>query len=149
MKISSPGTIRSIAVFWVPLPWTCDMEKTAPSNSLPFRSEPKTVVTCHLFFLLKHIWFTVLYQFLMYSKVTHIYIYPSLSQYLPSCSIPRDWILFPVLDSRTSLPIHSKCIRLYQLTQNSRSLPLPLPSHSLPFTTTTTFRQTKMKRYAD
>ena len=30
------------------------------------------------------------------------------SYYLPSQSIPRDWIEFPVLDSRTSLLIRSK-----------------------------------------
>ena len=44
--------------------------------------------------------------------------------YLPSCSIPRDWLQFPVLYSRTSLLIHSKSNSLYFLTPNSQSIPL-------------------------
>ena len=53
----------------------------------------------------------------------HIYIhtFPFLS-YLPSCSIPRDWIEFPVLYSRTSLLIYSKWNHLHLLTSNSQSI---------------------------
>ena len=50
------------------------------------------------------------------------FLYPS-----PSYSIPRDCTQFPVLYGRTSLPIHSKCNNLHQLTPNSQSIPLPLP----------------------
>ena len=47
----------------------------------------------------------MLYQFLLYSKVAQSYMYiftyafPFL-YYLPSCSIPSDWIEFPVPCSR-------------------------------------------------
>ena len=62
---------------------------------------------------------------------SYIYIYthtfPFL-YYLPSWSIPRDWIYFPVLHSRTSLLIHSKWNRLYLLTPNSQSISLPPPT---------------------
>ena len=43
--------------------------------------------------------------------------------YLPSCSIPRDWIQFPVLYSRISLLIHSTCNSLHLPTSNSDSPP--------------------------
>ena len=76
----------------------------------------------------------MLCQFLLYSKVTqsyiHTYIYIYIyiytfffSYYLPSCSNSRDWIQFPVLYSRTSLLIHSKCNTLHLQTPNSQSLP--------------------------
>ena len=52
-----------------------------------------------------------------------------LSKYLPSSSITSDLIYFPVLYSRTSVFIHSKCNSLHLLTPNSQSIPLPpLPS---------------------
>ena len=58
-------------------------------------------------------------QFLLYSKVsqtyTHINIFFS-SHYLPTCSITSDQIQFPVLYSRISLVIHSKCNSLHLLT---------------------------------
>ena len=46
--------------------------------------------------------------------------------YLPSWSSPRDWIVgpVPVLYSRTSLPIHSKCHSLHLPIPNSPSIPL-------------------------
>ena len=65
---------------------------------------------------LKYSWYTMLCQFLLYWKVTQSYIYEEnnvyvctfcSSYYLPLCSVPRDWIQFPVLYSRISLPLHS------------------------------------------
>ena len=44
--------------------------------------------------------------------------------YLQSWSIPRNWIQFLVLYSKTSLLIHSKCRSLHLLTPNS------IPSHT-------------------
>ena len=62
-------------------------------------------------------------QFLLYSKVTQlymcIYIYRHtlfFSHYPPSCSITSDQIQFPVPYSRISLLIHSKCNSLHPLT---------------------------------
>ena len=49
------------------------------------------------------------------------------SHYPPSCSTTSDWIQFPVLYSKTSLLIHSKCNSLHLLS------PKCSPSHSLPF----------------
>ena len=60
---------------------------------------------------------------------TYIYIHTHtlfFSYYLLSCSITSDWIEFPVLYSRTSLLIHSKCNGLQLLTQT------PSPSHQCP-----------------
>ena len=54
------------------------------------------------------------------------------SHYPPSRSITRDQRAFPVLCSKISLHIHSKCSRLHLLTPNSQSLPslsLPLGNH--------------------
>ena len=60
--------------------------------------------------------------------VIHIYTFPFL-YYLPSWSNPRDWIQFPVLYSRTSLLIHSKCKSLHLPTPNAHPIPvLPSPS---------------------
>ena len=58
------------------------------------------------FLKLKYTWFTVLCQFLLYSKGIQsyicVYVYDhSFSHITPPCSIPRDWTLFPVLYSRT------------------------------------------------
>ena len=47
------------------------------------------------------------------------------SYYPPSRSIPEDWTQFPVLYSRDSLLIHSKCINLCLLIPNLQSIPLP------------------------
>ena len=60
----------------------------------------------------------------------HIYTHTHtlfFSSYLPSCSIPKDWIQFPVLFSRTSSLILSKCNILHPPTPNSTSIPLPPP----------------------
>ena len=68
----------------------------------------------YLKIFLKYSCFTTFYKLLLYSKVTQSYIHTCtffLSYYLPSCSITRDWIEFPVLYSRTSLLIHYKCFR--------------------------------------
>ena len=46
------------------------------------------------------------------------------SYYLPSCSIPRDWI---ELYSRISLLFYSKCNSWYLLTLNTQFIPFPLP----------------------
>ena len=53
-----------------------------------------------IFLKLKYSWLTMLCQFLLYSVVTQWYMYSHsfFSYYLPSCSIPRDWIEFPVLN---------------------------------------------------
>ena len=60
---------------------------------------------------------------------THTHICTLLfSYYLPSCSIPRDWIWFPGLYSRTSWLIHSECNSLHLLTPNSQSIPFTLPA---------------------
>ena len=81
-------------------------------------------------FLLKYSWFTMLDQFLLYSKVTKSYrMYTFLFlDYLPSCSIWRYWMQFPVLYSRTSLLICSKCNHLHLLSPQSPSILFPLPS---------------------
>ena len=67
-------------------------------------------------------------QFLLYSKAIQSYIYIHtlfFSYCFPACSIQRDSIQFPVLCSRTSLLIHSKCNSLHLLTPNSLSILLP------------------------
>ena len=64
---------------------------------------------------------------------THIFIFTNC---FPSCSIPRDWKQFPVLYSRTSLLIHSRCNSLHLPTPNSLSIPLLPPS---PLATTSLF----------
>ena len=59
-----------------------------------------------------------------------IYVYTRtlfFSYYLPSCSITRDWILFPLLYSKTSLLFHSKC----KFASANPKLPVhPTPSPS-------------------
>ena len=68
------------------------------------------------------------FQFLLYSKVTHLYIYIFFfSHYSPLCSIASDQIQFPVLYSRISQLIHSKGKNLHLLTTDSHSTPLPFP----------------------
>ena len=49
------------------------------------------------------------------------------SYYQLSSSTTSDWIEFPVLYSRTSLLLDSRCHSLHLLTSNSRSNALPLP----------------------
>ena len=69
----------------------------------------------------------MLCPFLLHSKATQSYIYTHslFSYYLPSWSVPRDQLKFPVLYSRTSWLIRSKSNRLHLPTPN------PSPSHSL------------------
>ena len=43
-------------------------------------------------FLLKYSWFTMLCPFLLYSQVTQSYMYIHSLYYVPSWSVPRDWI---------------------------------------------------------
>ena len=97
------------------------------------------VVSVCQFFFLKYGWFTMLYQFLLYSKVTQSYIYVhSFLYYFPSWSIPEIgysslcYTLRPCL----SIFIHSKCNSLHLLALNSQSIPLPPPS---PLATTSLF----------
>ena len=52
----------------------------------------------------------------------YIFFFPC---YLPSCPNPRDWTQFPVLYSRTSVLIYSKCSSLLLCIPNSPSVPLP------------------------
>ena len=64
-------------------------------------------------FSFSQFWFTVLYQFLLYSSHSdmHIYRYTHTHilflYYFLSWPIPGDWVKFPVLYSRTLLLIHS------------------------------------------
>ena len=81
------------------------------------------------FFFLMYSWFTMLCQFLLYSKVTQSYIYTHAYTCifffwycLPSCYITSDWTQFPVLYNKTSFLIHSKCNSLHLLTPNSQSI---------------------------
>ena len=54
---------------------------------------------------------------------THTYTHTSsFSHYLPLCSITNDQVEFPVLQSRISLLINSKCNSLHLLTPNSQSI---------------------------
>ena len=69
----------------------------------------------------------MLYQLLLYRKVTQSYILLFL-YYLPRYSSLRLDIV-PVLYNRTSLLIHSKCNSLLLLTSNSQSVPFPLGNH--------------------
>lgn len=83
------------------------------SSPLPF--SPLTHSTC---FYLKFFLLQLTYDVLSISAaqqsnpVIHIHTF-FFSCYRPSCSIPRDWMQFPVRYSRTPLPIHSKCSILH------------------------------------
>ena len=79
-------------------------------------------------FFLNESWFIICVNFCYTAKrPNHTYIVPFLYN-LPSWSIPRDWIAFPVLYSRTSLFIDSECNSLHLLTSNSGSIRIPLPT---------------------
>ena len=67
--------------------------------------------------------------------VIYIYILSDIS--LPSWSIPRGWIEFPVPHSRASLLVHSKCHSWHLVTPNSLAVPsLPPPlDNRKPFST--------------
>ena len=67
--------------------------------------------------------------------VIHIYAF-FFSYYLPLYYILRDWIQFPVLYSRTSLFIHSKCNSSHLSISNFLSIPFPALS---PLITTSLF----------
>ena len=65
---------------------------------------------------------------------SHIYIYPVIYIYIYIIFLilssimfyPRNWIWFPVLYSRASSLIRSRCYSLHPPTPNSPSIPLPL-----------------------
>ena len=71
----------------------------------------------------------MLCQFLLYSKVTQSYIYIYIPFPILSSIIvyPKRLDTVPVLYSKTSLHIHSKCNNLHLLTPNSQSIPLLPP----------------------
>ena len=58
--------------------------------------------------------------------ITHVYTF-CFSHYPPLCSIISDQIQFPVLYSRISLLIYSKCNSLHLLSPDFRSIPLSPP----------------------
>ena len=78
-------------------------------------------------------------KFIFFIKVELIYTVSSISLVQKSDPITE----FPVLDSRTSIPIHSKCNSLHPATPNSLSIPTPSPllpgNHSLLCTSLTCF----------
>ena len=76
------------------------------------------------FILLMCIWFTMLYSFLLYSRVIQLYIYTSFPYFSVSL-ITGYWIYFPVLYSRALLFIYFIYSSLYLLTPNSYFI-LPL-----------------------
>ena len=88
-------------------------------------------------FLLKYCWFTMLCQFLLYSKMTQSFIC-IYTQFTHTYTI-FFYIIFHhglsqeigysfLCSSRTLLLIHSKFNSLHLLTPNSQSIPLPPPS---------------------
>ena len=72
-----------------------------------------------------------IYVYISIYTHTHTYIYTHTFfslYYLPLHSITSDWIQSLVLQSSTSLLIHSKCKSLHLLTPNSQSIsPIPQP----------------------
>ena len=78
-----------------------------------------------LFLYYHYSWFKLFCQFLLTAQWPVIHIYTLFSHCLPSSSVTRDWISFPVLLRRTSSHIHSACNSLHLLTPNSPSIPLP------------------------
>ena len=81
-----------------------------------------SVCVCVYIYIYIYIYIYV-YIYIQIDRQTYTHTFPFL-YYLPSWSIPRDWIQFPVLYSRTSMLIHSKCNSLYLPTPNSLSIPL-------------------------
>ena len=77
----------------------------------------QSIIFFWLIFLLKYSWFTILYQFLMYVKVTQIYIAFLISSFIK--------VYHKKLDIRTSLLIQSKWNSLHLLTPKSLSIPFP------------------------
>ena len=97
------------------------------SSSLAFQFNQR--VKRHIF-IFYYSAFTMFCQFLLYGKDTiYKYIYILFfSHYRLSCSITNTWLQFPVLYSRISLLIYSKCNSLHLLAPDSQSIPiLPLP----------------------
>ena len=90
-------------------------------------------------FFLKIFIFSIIYSVISISAVQqsdpviHIYIYihthtHTLFLTLSSIMLHHKWLDIPVLQSRISLLIHSKCNSMYLLTQISQSIPLlPTP----------------------
>ena len=80
------------------------------------------------FLKLKYSWCKMLCNFCSTAKwPICLFLY-----YLPSCSIPRDWIQFPALYSKASLHILSKHNSLHLPNPNSPSIPLLPPSSLAP-----------------
>ena len=108
--------------------------------------------------LKKYSWFTMLWQFLLYGKVTQSYIYTHtyihtyiyihthththIYIYFFFKSSPINYVLSQETghSSLCSLLIHSKCNTLHLLTPNSQSIPLPPLS---PWATTSLFSVSK------
>ena len=67
---------------------------------------------------------------------SHTYIYTCFFFISSPIMLYPKRLYTPVLYSRPSLPIHSKCNSLHLLTPNSQSIPFPLPS---PLATTSLF----------
>ena len=82
-----------------------------------------------VWFFFHYSWFTVLCQFLLYSKVTqsHTYLYSFSQIILHHAPSQVTRYSFPVLYSRISLLILSKCNGLHLLTPNSQCIPTPPP----------------------
>ena len=130
-----------------PVPFQASLAHQCHCNETTWTSKPKTLIglfqerVFHSFFFLRFLFFLsqLIYRILsipavLQSDPVYVYIIASLShihiqffpQYPPS-SIISDWIQFPVLYSRISLLVHSKCNSLCLLIPNSHSIPLPPP----------------------
>ena len=66
----------------------------------------------------------VIYIYIHTHSLSYIIVHPRKTLF----SITRHWREFPVLHSRTSLLIHSKCHRLHLRPPSSRFIQLPPPS---------------------
>ena len=90
-----------------------------------FQDSGSQPLAMFFFFKLKYSSFIMFCLFLLYSKVTqlHTCIHSFKKYSFLLWFIPGDQIWFPVLYSRTSLSVHSKCNGLHLLTPNSQSIP--------------------------
>ena len=104
--------------------WPLDRQ----GSLLPFILGATSLFMVFKSFLFKYSWFTMLCEFLVYSKVIQLYIY-ILFLFFSIWFITGYWIEFPVLCSRTLLFIRPIYSSLRLLNPNSRSIP---PPHPLP-----------------